>query len=127
YYDANANGIKDGTEIYLVGWKFRIQDGIDFIRFTPINLVLVPDTYTITEFMPIQTNWFNTDPGDGTLQKSVTLADGDNKTVEFGNLCVGAGGGLTLGFWSNKNGQALIDSTDLAMLSALNLRNADGS
>jgi len=128
YYDANANGAKDGTEIYLVGWKFRIQDGIDFIRFTPINLVLAPDTYTVTEFMPIQTNWFNTDPGDGTLQKSVILANGDSKTVEFGNLCVGAGGGLTLGFWSNKNGQAIYNSNGSnALLVGLNLRNANGS
>ena len=33
----------------------------------------------------------------------------------------------TLGYWSNKNGQALITSADLAMLGTLNLRNADGS
>jgi hypothetical protein len=48
-------------------------------------------------------------------------------TVDFGNVCLGAGGGLTLGFWSNKNGQSLIGTDDLAMLVALNLRNPDGS
>ena len=47
--------------------------------------------------------------------------------VDFGNVCLGAGGGKTLGFWSNKNGQALINGTDLAMLTALNLRNAAGA
>jgi hypothetical protein len=44
------------------------------------------------------------------------------------NICfTRPSGGFTLGFWSNKNGQALITGADLAALSALNLRNADGS
>jgi hypothetical protein len=53
--------------------------------------------------------------------------NGSTSGLYFGNLCVGAGGGLTIGFWSNKNGQKLVGSTDLAMLVALNLRNADGT
>ena len=57
----------------------------------------------------------------------ITLEDNDNKTVEFGNLCLGTGGGLTLGFWSNKNGHALFGSDDLALMVSLNLRNANGS
>jgi hypothetical protein len=49
-----------------------------------------------------------------------------------GLACLGAGGGHTLGFWQNKNGEdALNDggsaAPELAMLSALHLRNADGS
>ncbi|MFO0760647.1 MAG: hypothetical protein U0359_29485 [Byssovorax sp.] len=52
---------------------------------------------------------------------------GNACSVDFGNVCLGAGGGLTLGFWSNKNGQALITADDLAALSALNLRDAMGS
>ena len=44
------------------------------------------------------------------------------------NVCLGPGGGLTLGFWSNKNGQALITSSDLQHLrDDFCLRNADGS
>jgi hypothetical protein len=118
FYDANANGINDdGAQNAITGWKVRIQDGIDFIRYTPVTMVVEPDTYTVTEFMPIQTNWISTT----TNPVNVTLADGDDTTVEFGNLCVGAGGGLTLGFWSNRNGQALIGSTDLQMLRDLNL------
>jgi hypothetical protein len=116
FYDANANGINDDSQL-ITGWKVRIQDGIDFIRYTPVTIVVGPDTYTVTEFMPIQTNWISTT----TNPVNVTLADGDDTTVEFGNLCVGAGGGLTLGFWSNRNGQALIGSTDLQMLRDLNL------
>jgi hypothetical protein len=47
-------------------------------------------------------------------------------------VCLGGGGGHTLGFWSNKNGQATMNdggTTDpeLALLSSLNLRNANGT
>jgi hypothetical protein len=47
--------------------------------------------------------------------------------VEFGNVCLGAGGGKTLGFWSNKNGQALETAADFTLLSNMCLRNADGT
>ena len=46
--------------------------------------------------------------------------------LQFGNVCLGAGGGLTLGFWSNKNGQNLENAYDFAVLSALCLRTANG-
>jgi hypothetical protein len=59
---------------------------------------------------------------------TVSLADQDNVSgINFGNVCVGAGGGLTLGFWSNKNGQKLFGSDDLALMVSLNLRNAKGA
>ena len=50
----------------------------------------------------------------------------DSTGNNFGNVCLGPGGGHTLGFWSNKNGQRMIDSGDLSALSALNLRNPSG-
>jgi hypothetical protein len=59
-----------------------------------------------------------------------TVNLGDTGTVSglyFGNVCTGAGGGLTLGFWSNKNGQKLFGSDDLALMVSLNLRNANGT
>jgi hypothetical protein len=59
---------------------------------------------------------------------TVGVTDSGTTTgLNFGNICVGAGGGLTIGFWSNKNGAKLIGSDDLQMLRDLNLRNADGS
>jgi hypothetical protein len=122
FYDANVNGLNDDGQL-ISGWKFRIYDNVDLIRYTPIDIILAPDDYTVFEFDPVETNWIHTTP----VTQSVSLAAGDNKTVEFGNVCLGAGGGLTLGFWSNRNGQALIGSTDLAMLVALNLRKADGT
>jgi hypothetical protein len=52
---------------------------------------------------------------------NISLGFGDVAMVEFGNVCLGPGGAKTIGFWGNKNGNKLINGTDLAMLSALNL------
>ncbi|MGE5283147.1 MAG: hypothetical protein ACM3N0_12675 [Chloroflexota bacterium] len=127
FYDANANGVNDG-DIEIKGWEFNVHDGIDWNRFTPHSMVLDPDEYVVTEFDPVQSNWFHTTENP----VYVTLEDGDNKTVEFGNVCVGAGGGLTLGFWSNKNGKRIFEAKDkgkgsLALLSGLNLRDEEGN
>lgn len=122
FYDANANGLNDDGQL-ITGWKVRITDGVDYIRYTPVSIELDPDDYIITEFYPVETNWMRTTANP----QYVSLAAGDNKTVAFGNLCLGAGGGLTLGFWSNKNGKALVGADDLAALVALNLRDAAGA
>lgn len=122
FYDANANGTNDDG-ILINGWKMRIQDGIDYIRFTPVQMILFPDSYTVTEFMPLEPNWTSTTPNPVV----VGLEDGETENVEFGNLCTGAGGGHTKGFWSNKNGQSYMSSDDFIMLSSLNLRSEDGS
>lgn len=124
FYDADADGQNDAGEPLIVGWKIHIMDGIDYIRYTPVVIYLDPDIYTVSEFLPVEPNWMATTP----TSVSVTLSEeSPSALVEFGNVCLGAGGGLTLGFWSNKNGQALIGLMDLAALSALNLRNAEGT
>jgi hypothetical protein len=139
YYDANANGINDDNQP-IAGWKIHIEDGIDFIRFTPVDLVVDPDTYTVTELPTLELNWLHTGcavldnlaltssacvPGPDST--SVSLATNEDKTVEFGNVCLGAGGGLTLGFWSNKNGQNLVDQNDINYLNGLCLRDSAGN
>jgi hypothetical protein len=116
-------GLHDLGESYITGWKVHIQDNISIDRFTPADLILDIDDYTVSEYSPIQTNWLATTPSP----VNVSLILGDDKTVEFGNVCTGAGGGLTLGFWSNKNGQALVTSGDLSTLTGMNLVNANGS
>ena len=126
YYDANANGQYDGTpfvdgEPLLEGWQIRIQDGIDWIRGTPVNISLPPDIYTVTELMPLEPNWICT-----TLNPVVVDLTMQNRIVKFGNVCVGSGGGRTPGFWSNKNGRALIRPEDLGFLAGLNLRELNG-
>lgn len=122
FYDANANGKNDDEQL-ITGWKITIEDSINYIRYTPVTIIVDPDTYTVTEHFPIELNWFNTT--DSFV--NITLIAKEDKTVQFGNLCIGAGGGLTLGFWSNKNGQALFGADDLAAMVDLNLRNANGT
>jgi hypothetical protein len=73
--------------------------------------------------MPVETNWMMTTENPVV----VTLNNGDNQSVEFGNLCTGSGGGHTKGYWTNKNGQGYVDGNDLAMLTSLNLKNENGS
>ena len=66
---------------------------------------------------------------------SVTIPNDQPSSVSkvyFGNVCLGAGGGFTLGFWSNKNGEAKMNDNggngpELALLVSLNLRNANGT
>ena len=127
FYDANANGINDDGQL-ITGWKVRIIDDIELFRFTPVSVVIAPDDYTVSEFDPAETNWIHTTANP----VNVTVDAGETETVEFGNLCLGPGGGHTLGFWSNKNGLATINDggtvcSELALLNGLYLRNAGGT
>ena len=131
FYDANVNGLNDDGQL-ISGWQMLIHDNgdhpdPDFLRSTPVSMIVDPGSYTITEGTPVETNWLHTTANPVTVE---VPANGTG-SAEFGNVCLGAGGGKTLGFWSNKNGQAQMTtagmSTQLAALSALNLRNADGS
>lgn len=144
YYDANANGSYDSGETLIPGWQVAIADQeinwfdhswIDYIRFTPVDLVAAPGTYHAGEATASETNWrfIAATAADGSMITSnhvdTPLADGDDKTIRFGNLCLGGGGGLTLGYWSNKNGQTSFGkiSNGLGMLAALNLRDGAGA
>lgn len=128
FYDANANGILDINESYIDGWQFKIGEDIHLTRESLSCMVVGPGTYSVTEVNAIESfptgPWVHT---TATTVENITLAAGDHVEIEFGNVCVGAGGGLTLGFWSNKNGQAQFGSDDLALMGALNLRNANGT
>jgi hypothetical protein len=120
FYDANANGQMDLGEVFLQGWRVDINGSF---ALTDVDMLVQPGDFTVTESAPVETNWMGTTANP--VQLSIAL--GGNETATFGNLCVGAGGGLTLGFWSNKNGAALFGATDMAMLTALNLRTAAGA
>lgn len=144
FYDANANGRYDSGETLITGWQVAIADQeinwfdhswTDYIRSTPVDLVGDPGTYHAGEAMPNESNWrfIAATAADGSMvitnHVDTSIADGDDKTIRFGNLCLGAGGGLTLGYWSNKNGQSSFNNIPnaLAVLTALNLRNAAGT
>ena len=121
FYDANANGAWDTDESAIEGWKIEVEgaSGYTDVVYTSWTATLDPDDYSFTEGTPVETNWLHTT----SATVDITLANGDEKDVTFGNLCLGAGGGYTLGFWSNKNGQKLIGSDDLSELCGLNLGN----
>lgn len=142
FYDTNTNGVWDQPgEPPIPGWRIEKMppDPAD-VTFTSSNgqysFLVDPDSglYTISEvppppgFFPAG-EWLNTTPTSG----QVEVAEDDVAGPDFGNVCLGQGGGRTLGFWSNKNGERTMGSTaggmsaTLAYLSGLNLRNANGS
>jgi hypothetical protein len=123
FYDANANGVQDGTDPNLAGWVVTIDNSVHLVRLTPVAEMLEPGEYVVAEQMPAEANWIATTATSVPL----SIVEGESYDVLFGNVCLGAGGGKTLGFWSNKNGQALVGADDLAVLVGLNLRNADGT
>ncbi|HUS30961.1 MAG TPA: hypothetical protein VMZ53_20770 [Kofleriaceae bacterium] len=139
YYDANINGKWDSGEPGIGGWPIDYHDEVSGTVATEADgkftLTLIADTYLFVERQAPNSAWHQT--GNTVDQTSVTGAATatlsakqytvvavDNSTVNglyFGNVCVGAGGGHTLGFWSNKNGQSLIDAGDLQALREQNL------
>jgi hypothetical protein len=124
FYDANANGKKDRGEPYIYGWRFDVfGDSVQLEGYTPAKVNLAPGTYQVIESIPLEGNWLATTPAEF----DVNLQQGQTIYVKFGNICLGPGGGFTLGYWSNKNGQALENDADFAALTALHLRNEDGS
>jgi hypothetical protein len=127
YYDTNTNGVQDGTEVEITGWEVIVGAQANFpsiveTKTTPVGIIVSPGCYTAQE--GDATGWIHTT----SKIDSKAVVSGGTTTISFGNVCLGPGGGLTLGFWSNKNGQALITSTDLQHLrDDFCLRNADGS
>jgi hypothetical protein len=124
FYDANANGVND-SEAIIPSWQVRVQSnstgtydsGTLLTGSADLPLSLDPGSYDVSEDTPVQMNWYRTTQSP----VPVSLLDEDNKTVEFGNVCTGAGGGLTIGFWSNPNGKKLYGADDQALLVGLNL------
>jgi hypothetical protein len=125
FYDANADGVFNNTDTVLEGWKINVSfAGVTSQAYTTYeDSIALPGVYTVTELMPTETNW---KPTTLTTQQG-TVVIGQSTLLQFGNLCLGVGGGKTLGFWSNQNGRAEFGADDLAVMVSLNLRNANGT
>jgi len=132
FYDANANGTDNG-EPGIAGWKITIADGasINLTVFTDTSGKYCADvpvgTYTVTE-VPPSSSWGITKGPSCSVNVTPAACD---QTCDFGNVCTAKpANGLTLGFWSNKNGQQKLQANDPAwrtLLNGLNLRNANGT
>jgi hypothetical protein len=143
FYDANASGTFDAGDLDLSGWPMTLTSltqGIDSTQSTGAGGTttwdpLLPDTdYFVEEGTPVQGNWVHSATiylgHDGSPQNPagpLAVVAGETTRVAFGNYCTVRSNGRTLGFWSNRNGQVLFGSDDLAAMVALNLRNANGT
>src|SRR5215211_1234401 len=124
-YDANANGIQDNGEADIAGWQFRVfsHDNLQTTRETPKCAHVHAGTYTFVESSAIELNWIHTTSTRAEINMETTTTE----NISFGNVCTGAGGGFTIGFWSNPNGGKLETNSDFAALTALNLVTAQGT
>jgi hypothetical protein len=149
FEDHNGNGVRDAGDQPLSGWTMILNDDGDGIveageasavtgsdgRYRFSNLG--PGSYIIIEATPPNA-WVQTLGEDG---YTVLVGDVDQDglqgsrevwsggfvaDLDFGNTHVGVENAKTIGFWSNKNGQALITSGDLSFLRSLSLRKTDG-
>jgi hypothetical protein len=149
FYDRNANGVWDGDENPLRNWTMTLMPpDPGTTKFTDVNGRaqfggLNPDTYSVTEGVAGGT-WVRSGtsvdgvPTANSPENPVTnlvLIAGETINVEFGNYCTCASNGRTLGFWSNRNGQAKLNDTtanpsmqpEFDLLNALHLRDAAGN
>jgi hypothetical protein len=158
FYDLNVNGVKDAGEVPIEGFRIQIDtvwpDGSAHseVVVTDANgqfessLIPATSTFSVCEILPLD-HWFQTGPVAGAQVSSngeTATADaalcwigavpqtGNFDGLYFGNVCLGEGGGKTLGFWSNRNGERRMSQTlgmanALAGLSAQNLRKANGN
>jgi hypothetical protein len=129
FYDANLNGIWDKGELTVKDIKIELWLADSKVAETITGSdgsycfdELNAGTYMVKEVLP--TNWINMTP----TSLTVTLKSGEiSEDNNFGNVCLTPGyGGKTLGFWSNKNGQALITPDDVTELNGLNLYKPTG-
>ena len=144
FYDANANGIQDSGEPRLVGWKMSLESASQSFSSTLMTGafgyatwgVLPATDYTLREGTPLQSNWVQSSPVDGSgnpvnPQTGIIATAGHTTQVSFGNYCTLPSGGRTPGYWSNKNGlNTLMDggtlSPEFTLLSGLHLVDASG-
>jgi hypothetical protein len=130
YVDENGNGELDGGDSFA---QTTTTDSAGDYRFSVGfggNFLVVESTTPPAGF--VMTGWR---PTRDIVQATDALFSGgvSNDEIYFGNVQLGAGGGLTLGFWSNKNGKASMTNGAggmagaLEFLSGLNLRTASGA
>lgn len=151
YYDTNRDGIWTPGEAFISGWAINVQGSTVYTDANgDFTKTVTPGSYLVNEFLPTATTgWVQTgniqDKSGSYLNsvafhltangstwpaKSYTVTavlGGTTTGLDFGNVCSPNPGGHTLGFWSNKNGLALVTQTDINNLNAFYLRNGAGA
>lgn len=137
FYDLNRDGIKNDDQV-VAGYPIRLTGTV--VNGTPVGPIdtvtdssgnysftfLLPGSYTVCE-VP-DPSWVPTTPNCIDFE----LTPGEIETGnDFGNVCIGPGGGHTPGYWSNKNGEETMKdggsaAPELELLRGLNLRDAVG-
>ena len=125
FYDGNVNGIQDNGEQEITGWEFRVfgHNNLHLWKQTPRCAYVRAGDYAVIERHTNELNWIH----NTATEVEFDVDTGYTENVTFGNVCVGAGGGFTLAYWSNRNGQQLETRNDFAALTALNLVTGQGT
>ena len=133
FYDANADGVDNDGQV-VVDWLFNLTgtdgkgncinkkgytDDSGNVCFTN----LPAGNYTVCEVFPQQNTWVAT---TGTSIRT-NLSMGQTISLSFGNLCMGDGACIHKSTWCQGFAQSQLTTNDFAALTALCLRNADGS
>jgi hypothetical protein len=136
YYDRDMDGIWDTDEPPLAGWPITlVAEGYsETVLTNEIGEFAFSDLpaghYEVHEAAPPTGScWRQTAPESGYYEIHLD----ENEIVsglDFGNVCMlTATGGYTIGYWSNRNGQAVLTANPgwMALLSGLNLVKKDGT
>jgi len=142
--DDNGNGIVDSGERSAVTADGTTAVPLGMYSFDNVGLGM----HTVSEATPPE-YWVPTlgedgytiqvgNPGNdagltnpvptnvGSTASDTFIISGGTDTANFGNTNVGVENAKTIGFWSNKNGQALITQPEIDALNALHLTDAGG-
>jgi hypothetical protein len=129
FYDLNLNGVQDPGEPGINFWfvdLYKLNTSTNLYEFASDDNTHGSGNYSFTNLDPSSTYGVcEVIPSAAPVWVATTALSVSGltppATVNFGNVCLGADSGLTLGFWSNKNGQALETASDLCFLNTLNL------
>ncbi|HEY2015974.1 MAG TPA: hypothetical protein VGH38_20870, partial [Bryobacteraceae bacterium] len=139
FYDADTSGTQNNGEAGIQSFKINITycaTGATCTSATPGALSTQVTTgpngtftwnapgsitsFLVCEVLPTTGGWVQTTTGNSGNCWSGTVGSGTQTALTFGNICQGAGGALSKGFWSNKNGQSVLSANDQAWRHVLN-------
>ncbi|MFL6591346.1 MAG: hypothetical protein ACJ8GK_01395 [Luteimonas sp.] len=149
FYDANANGIWDSTEVPLFGWAMRVTNGA---ALDSTQLTLSPDGLATWHGLSVANNPYTVTEGTagGTWHQSASIVNGVptlnspenpvsglaltvNQTteVDFGNYCTCNSGGKGIAFWTSTAGQTKLNdgvgmASEFKLLNGAYLRRSNG-